>query len=190
MTIIVPYRDRSQHLTAFLKHMAAYLPGAAILVVEQADNRPFNRAALINVGFLECQPDYLIAHDVDMLPLTVDYRPTPGVTQLAYSTIQRHGYLGGVTMFDADTFRQVGGYNNDYYHRAEDNEMAANLHRLGIPVLNRFGEFDLQPHERTGPEFIPWLWTKSKRPRVVQDQLGACRYEVIEREPGHLKIIL
>lgn len=193
MHIIVPYRNRPDHLTAFIKHMSAYLPGADIVVVEQADNKPFNRAKLLNVGFLETNPDFFCAHDVDHLPLSLDYSPKIGVTQLASSQIQLHGFLGGVTMFDNKTFRKVGGYDNDFFHRAEDNSLMFNLSRLGIPVINRFGVFDLQPHPRSGPEFIPALWAKARRLRMIQDQLSICQYQItdrIETDYLHLKVKL
>lgn len=190
MTLIIPYRDRPHQLETFLNHMSAYIPEADILIVEQADNKAFNRGRLLNIGFIECQAAHVVMHDVDHLSLAVDYTPTAGVTQLASSEIQRFGFLGGVTMYDADTFRRVGGYHNDYFSRAEDNEMAHNLGRLGVRVAERFGVFDLQPHPRNGAEFIPWLWAKSKQRRPVQDQLSCCQYQIVERLTGHIKVKL
>lgn len=180
MTIIVPYRDRPQHLAQFIPHMRAYLPGAKIIIVEQADEKPFNRGKLLNIGFLESERDtHYVFHDIDMLPINVDYEPNVGVTQLAGSNIQLRDYLGGVTMFDHDTFKRVGGYHNDYFHRAEDNELRFNLHRLKIPVLELHGRFKQLHHERKAPEFIAALWDKAQLPRDVQDQLKTCAYKVI-----------
>lgn len=180
MTIIVPYRNRKDHLDQFIPHMRAYLPDAKIVVVEQVEGKPFNRGKLINVGFKEICSTHFIAHDVDMLPIKVNYDQKPGVTQLASSDIQRYGYLGGVTMFDKETFERAGGYHNDYFHRAEDNEMNFNLHRLRIPVKYRTGEFHNLPHDRTYPEFDHELWEKAQRPREIQDQLQCCNYKVIK----------
>lgn len=183
MTIIVPYRDRLQHLEQFIPHMRAYLPDAKIVVVEQADEKLFNRGKLLNIGFLESERDtHYVFHDVDMLPITVDYEPNAGVTQLAGSKIQLRDYLGGVTMVDHDTFKRVGGYNNDYFHRAEDNELRFNLHRLKIPVLELHGRFKQLQHERKAPEFIAALWDKAQKPRNVQDQLGVCKYELVSKD--------
>lgn len=178
MTIITPYRDRPDHFAQFLPHMRVYVPQAKIIIVEQVEGEPFNRGRLINIGFLETKPEYIIAHDIDMLPLG-RYRPGTGVIQLAKSKIQPVGYLGGVTMFDSDTFRLVGGYHNDYFHRAEDNELAFNLKRLRIPVLNRFACYKTLPHPRIGPEFILELWERAQKPRVIQNQLSVCEYKVI-----------
>lgn len=193
LTIIVPYRDREEHLRQFIPHMRAYLPDAKIVVVEQADEKPFNRGKLINVGFLELQPDFICAHDVDMLPVSVNYFEGNGVQQKASSTIQQYGYLGGVTIFDHDTFWLMCGYHNDYFHRAEDNELAFHLNRLRIPIMNRFGVFKELPHTRTGPEFIPELWQKAQEPRS-KNMLQTCQYEIASREElethAHLRVIL
>lgn len=183
MNIIVPYRDRPQHLEQFIPHMRAYLPNARIVIVEQADDEPFNRAKLLNIGFLEQPGDtHYVFHDIDMLPVDVDYTPNSGVTQLAGSKIQLKDYLGGVTMFDHDTFKRVGGYHNDYFHRAEDNELRFNLHRLKIPVLELHGRFKELPHARKASEFIAALWYKAQQPRKVQDQLSCCKYEVMTKD--------
>lgn len=181
MTLIVPYRDRAQHLENFIPAIQTYLPDAQIVVVEQVKGKDFNRGKLINIGFLETKAAYFCAHDVDMLPMNVDYSPSYGITQLASSAIQLQGYLGGVTMFDRQTFENIGGYHNDFFHRAEDNELMFNLHRLRVFPKDRHGTFINLPHERTGPEFIPHLWIKAQQQRKVQDQLSICEYEVLKK---------
>ena len=48
--IIVPYRDRESHLTKFIENVTPYLKSKKIkheiIVVEQADDKPFNRGKL------------------------------------------------------------------------------------------------------------------------------------------------
>ena len=76
VAIIVPYRDREEHLRTFLLHMHSYLPRQqldyGIFVVEQHGSEPFNRAMLMNVGAAEALKNYeyqcFIFHDVDLLP--------------------------------------------------------------------------------------------------------------------------
>lgn len=193
LSIVVPYRDRADHLAQFIPHMNKYLPHAKIVIVEQADDKEFNRGKLINVGFLEHPADFVCAHDVDMLPVNVNYYEGEGVQQKASSEIQQYGYLGGVTIFDKDTFWLMCGYHNDYFHRAEDNELAFHLQRLRIPIFNRFGSFHQLPHPRTGPEFIPELWQKAQLPRT-KNMLATCEYEVVSKEEfethTHIKVNL
>ena len=78
--IIVPYRAREIHLETFKKKMTQYLNARKmnyeIIVVHQDDAKLFNRGMLLNIGFkiaesYEC--DYVVFHDVDMIPLIVDY---------------------------------------------------------------------------------------------------------------------
>lgn len=194
--IIVPYRNREQHLGIFLAHMIKRYSSIPICIVEQSDNKPFNRAKLLNIGFLE-NPKYshYIFHDVDMLPIDVTYtiKYTVPIVQLASSTIQLFGYLGGVTRFTKMAFIKSGGYNNNYFHRAEDNEMMFNLKRLGMNVIMKPGMFKYLAHERKGPEFDPGLWELAKKPREVQNNLSkeACRYTIVnETDTKGLKHIV
>jgi hypothetical protein len=80
-------------------------------------------------------------------------------------------------MFDQHTFIESGGYNNDFWHRAEDNEMMFNL---SMPVTNRFGIFRQLHHKRNGPEFIPELWQKAQLQRNV-NMLKTCEYKLTNR---------
>lgn len=186
VTIIVPYRNRREHRKEFVPAMKAYLPDADIYLIEQENGKPFNQGKLINVGVLIINPYFFVAHNVDIIPTDVDYSPTHGITQLASSEIQFFDYLSGATMFSKDAFIKCGGYNNDYFHRAEDNELMFNLKRLQIPVTYRIGNFRELPHERTGVEFDLSLWRKAQQPRKVQNQLSICEYSVISRKKHKL----
>lgn len=179
LALIVPYRDRPEHLKQFLDHYRLHLPDADIFIIEQEEGRPFNRGKLLNVGFLEAQGDcYYCFHDVDMLAQDVDFSYPFTVTQLASSPIQKHGYLGGVTLFNKVDFIRADGYNNEFFCRAEDNEMMFNLIRKKVKVRYRIGNFISLPHERTGLEFDPVLWNRAKQPRV-NNGLQHCSYKVL-----------
>lgn len=77
VALIIPYRDRPEHLPVFLKNIHPLLMKQqieyGIFVIEQIADGMFNRAALMNVGFLEAlklhQWDCFIFHDVDLIPL-------------------------------------------------------------------------------------------------------------------------
>lgn len=81
VAIIVPYRDRRRNLNIFLLYMHRFLSSQAIeygvFLVEPRAGLKFNRAMLLNIGFLESTEedskwDCFIFHDVDMLPENVD----------------------------------------------------------------------------------------------------------------------
>ena len=92
LAIIVPYRDREEHLAQFVPHMDKFLSNKEIdykiFVVEQGNDRPFNRGWLINVGYTIAKEqgfDYFCFHDVDMLPEdeTCDYSWVDKPTHIA-----------------------------------------------------------------------------------------------------------
>ena len=76
IAVIIPYRDREDHLLRFLGNIHRFLQQQyvdyTVIVVEQADSHPFNRAALLNVGYLEMSSsehyDCHVYHDVDLVP--------------------------------------------------------------------------------------------------------------------------
>ena len=128
--VIVPYRNRAKQLKLFLKEVKDYLNKGleyeyCIIVVDQTDKKKFNRGKLLNIGFLEAINrgcDYVVFHDVDMLPVDCDYTYSDKPLQLANHfisdgeftrTIQRN-YFGGVTMFTVGNFEKINGYSNKY----------------------------------------------------------------------------
>ncbi|EEC09359.1 conserved hypothetical protein [Ixodes scapularis] len=76
VAILIPYRDREDHLRVFLYNMHQMLPRQqidyGIFVIEEAGQAKFNRAKLFNVGYLEALAlydyDCFIFHDVDLIP--------------------------------------------------------------------------------------------------------------------------
>ena len=129
--IIVPYRNRYEHLEAFKQSLINYFSSARIdyelIIVEQDDAKLFNRGMLLNIGFtyakkLKC--DYVVFHDVDMIPLSVDYSysdiPLHLATDFQYSIDEKKReifdtYFGGVTMFPTKIFESIDGYSNKYW---------------------------------------------------------------------------
>jgi len=129
--IIVPYRDRPSHLKKFTQHTFDYLKKVdiqfEIIVVEQIDDKPFNRGKLLNVGYIKAKElgcNYVVFHDVDMLPLEVDYSYSEVPLHLATNfdleyekakNLEFADYFGGVTMMSNSTFEIINGYSNLYW---------------------------------------------------------------------------
>lgn len=81
MAVIVPFRNRDEHLRTFLGYMIPMLQSQQIdfkmVVVEQRGNGSYNKGRLFNAGFefvmaLDPKVDCVILHDVDLLPLGYD----------------------------------------------------------------------------------------------------------------------
>ena len=76
VAVIVPYRERPTQLAVFLRNLHPMLLKQQlhyrIYLVNQTDSNTFNRAMLMNVGFVEAMKDHnwtcAIFHDVDLLP--------------------------------------------------------------------------------------------------------------------------
>ena len=133
LAIVVPYRNRKEHLKEFLPYMEQYIKDLdyKILIVEQDNNLLFNRAILLNIGFAEAKDyDYFVFHDVDFLPVDGDYSYNKDVTHLP-GKIEQYGwklpydsYLGGVTMFDKSAFLKINGFSNKFWGWGkEDDEL-------------------------------------------------------------------
>ena len=126
--VIVPYRNRPKQLKVFKEYISNYLSYKKILheliIVEQKDKKPFNRGLLLNWGcrkaeWAEC--DYVVFHDIDMLPVDVDYsysdKPVHLVQNLEIPDEENslfYDYFGGVTMFPIEDIKKVNGYSNNY----------------------------------------------------------------------------
>jgi xylosylprotein 4-beta-galactosyltransferase len=137
LAVIVPYRDRSNELELFLPHMNLFLNSQSIdhvfIIVNQIDTHRFNRAALINIGFIESQSivDYIVMHDIDLLPLNhreLSYKyPENGPVHLAspkYHPIYHYPtYVGGILMITCKDFERVNGMSSLYWGwgREDDN---------------------------------------------------------------------
>jgi hypothetical protein len=98
-----------------------------IFIIEQDNAKQFNRGMLLNIGFkyaLEHKCDYVVFHDIDMLPLEVDYsytdKPLHLATNFLYENDEKERdifeeYFGGVTMFPVEDFKKINGYSNKYW---------------------------------------------------------------------------
>jgi hypothetical protein len=129
--IIVPHRNRKEYLRIFVKHMEKYLSEKkidyVIIVVTQDNDKQFNRGTLLNIGYLYAKSsgcDYIVFHDVDMLPIDVDYSYSDKPLHLATDFIFEEGetkrevfheYFGGVTLFPIEDFKKINGYSNKYW---------------------------------------------------------------------------
>ena len=72
--ILIPYRNRKEHLEIFIKDVIPlfekYLKSFKLVIIEQEEGKLFNRAMLLNIGFNEYKnkTQYFFTHDVDIVP--------------------------------------------------------------------------------------------------------------------------
>src|ERR1044071_8719747 len=128
LTVIVPYRDRAQHLHQLAPALGAVLQQQRIdyrvLVVEQAPGELFNRGRLLNIGmhYAAQFSDYYCLHDVDALPLAADYRCPSQPLRLVHKfvnagnaqSLPSHYFSGAVSICKEQAF-SANGFSNEYW---------------------------------------------------------------------------
>lgn len=142
--IIVPYRNRYEHLQEFKKSIVEYLESKnidfKIIIVEQDNAKLFNRGMLCNIGFIEAQSqkcDYIVIHDVDMIPIDVDYSFADVPVHLATDDIPFESYFGGITLFPSELFKKINGFSNLYWGWGfEDDDLRYRCIKNDIPFNN------------------------------------------------------
>lgn len=148
--IIVPYRDRYFELIEFKNRITEYLSDSGInytlIIVEQDDEKSFNRGKLLNIGVIYAKKsgcDYVVFHDLDMLPEKVDYSYSEVPLHLAtdllgtenFNRIVFDQYFGGVTLFPLYLFEKVNGYSNNYWGWGyEDDDLLYRCNHFHLPL--------------------------------------------------------
>ena len=132
---IVPYRARPNQKEEFLKNMKILLEDITepyeIYFAHQCDNRPFNRGAMKNLGFIAIKNKYpnhykditFIFNDVDTFPGEkgmIDYITTPGIVKHYYGF---NFALGGIFSIKGADFEKAKGFPNFWGWGIEDNLM-------------------------------------------------------------------
>ena len=166
LAVVIPYRDRQDHLAQLLPVLTATLREQQlrhrIIVVEQATAGPFNRGRLLNIGAHHAAPaaDYYCLHDVDAVPVRANYlcpsQPLRLVTKIvtAGGESQRpdHYFSGAVSIRKEQMFA-ANGFSNEYWGWGkEDDDFFFRLLMTGLLCyFDLQGEFrDAQPPSSTG----------------------------------------
>jgi hypothetical protein len=160
LALIVPYRDRPAHLVEFAPHMESFLKDIEfrLMLIEQADNKPFNRGKLLNIGFTLAREEaiWMCFHDVDMLPKddSCDYSLPQHTTHLA-GRAEQFGYkmpypeyLGGVLLTTRTDFERANGFSNEYWGWGqEDDDLFIRFLLSGVRICRKPGLYRSLAHE-------------------------------------------
>jgi hypothetical protein len=164
-TVIVPYRDqpeqnRAQQLDNFITHFSTL--GYPVLIVEQTDEKKFNRGKLLNAGADLVETDYMIFHDVDLLPkqsILPYYTVFPSspihIGKAWREKYDSQNFLGGVVSVSKRDFQAIDGFPNNFWGwGGEDDAMRVRFKKAGLKVL--------QPSIKSGFTEQKHVDTKSK----------------------------
>lgn len=144
---IVPYRNREANREEFLHRMKNIIlvdetEPYEIYFAHQCDERPFNRGAMKNIGFLAIRSKYpfhykkmtFIFHDVDTYPAKkglIDYDTTSGIVKHYYGFKYA---LGGIFAIKGADFEKTCGFPNFWGWGLEDNTMNDRCKKVGLVI--------------------------------------------------------
>ncbi|XP_064612904.1 beta-1,4-N-acetylgalactosaminyltransferase bre-4-like isoform X2 [Liolophura sinensis] len=198
VAIIIPYRDREAHLKVFLQHMHKFLQDQqldyGIYVIELAMPTKFNRAMLMNIGFVEALKLYdyqcFVFHDVDLIP--EDERniySCPEQPRHMSAAVDTMGYrlpyeaiFGGVSALTKDQMKNVNGFSNKFFGwGGEDDDMHNRIVAKGYKIIRypiKVARYKMLSHkkDKANPERMGLLYQGRKR--FASDGLNSLKYKV------------
>lgn len=131
MAIIIPFRNRHEHLKHWLHYLHPILVRQqldyGVYVINQDGEGVFNRAKLMNAGYVEALKEYdygcFVFSDVDLVPLDDRnlYRCFDKPRHLAVGMdkfgfrLPYNTFFGGVSSLSKDQFLKINGFPNTYW---------------------------------------------------------------------------
>ncbi|XP_068617583.1 beta-1,4-N-acetylgalactosaminyltransferase bre-4 isoform X2 [Battus philenor] len=208
VAIIVPYRDRQQHLATFLNHMHPFLMKQqieyGIFIIEQYGNSDFNRAKLMNVGFVESQKqkaggwECFIFHDIDLLPLDErnmyscprQPRHMSVSIDILNFRLPYEEIFGGVSAMTAEQFINVNGFSNKYWGwGGEDDDMFYRIKKMNYHIARykmSIARYAMLYHKKSAPNPKRYQLLSQTSKTFPKDGLSTLEYDLIEVVQHHL----
>lgn len=191
VAVVVPYRDREAHLRILLHNLHSLLTKQqldySIFVVEQYEDETFNRAKLMNVGFVEAMKLYdwqcFIFHDVDLLPeddrniYSCPEQPrhmSVAIDKFQYK-LPYGSIFGGISALKTEHFVKINGFSNDYWGwGGEDDDLSTRVTLAGYKIM------------RYPAEIARYKMIKHKPEK--KNPLNTCRYDLMGKTKDRQKI--
>ncbi|XP_076025012.1 beta-1,4-galactosyltransferase 4 [Genypterus blacodes] len=213
VAILIPHRNREKHLRYLLHYLHPFLQRQqlhyAIYIIQQAGDATFNRAKLLNVGYLEALKDFrwdcFIFHDVDLVPENdhnlyfCSKQPKHLVVGRNATGYKLHykGYFGGVSAMTKEQFDQVNGFSNTYWGwGGEDDDLRVRVQLQGMKIVRPpadVARYTMVFHKRdSGNEVNKDRMKLLGRTAQVwrKDGLNSCVYKTlsVERTPLYVNV--
>ncbi|KAG8436982.1 hypothetical protein GDO86_007896 [Hymenochirus boettgeri] len=203
VAILIPFRHREHHLKYWLHYLHPILRrqkvAYGIYIINQFGEDTFNRAKLLNIGFLEAmkESDYdcFIFSDVDLIPMD-DRNLYHCYEQPRHFAIAMDkfgfrlpyaGYFGGVSGLSKAQFLKINGFPNEYWGwGGEDDDIYNRITLNGMKVSRpdiRIGRYRMIKHERDKHnEPNPQRFTKIQNTKMTmkKDGINSVQYQVVQ----------
>ena len=160
LAIIIPFRSisnnteigRETELTFYLYKMIVFLQFQKvqfkIYVIDQDWSDDFNRARLMNIGFLEAERDFrkgfwdcYLFTDVDKFPINLNLSMHCNNNKQPVHYLPFLGSYGGVAQFPPETIYAINGFSNQYFGwGGEDQDIAYRMGEANIIFKEVFRE--------------------------------------------------
>lgn len=126
-----------------------------IYIINQIDNNRFNRGALLNIGYLLTRniSDFLILHDVDLLPLnpnllkfyaqistSISDKLDSKVVHISppefHPKYNFQNFIGGIISLSVKSFENLNGFSNNYWGWGkEDDDFHLRIFKRNMTII-------------------------------------------------------
>jgi hypothetical protein len=208
LTIVIPFRDREEHLRRLLPPLVDVLERQQIqhqiLIVEQVVPGLFNRGRLLNIGMHHAaeHSDYYCLHDVDAIPVHANYGCPSQPLRLVDAIVRPEGetrrsphYFSGAVSVRKEQAFAANGFSNLYWGWGkEDDDFFFRLLLAGfLCYVDTEGRYLDLPNPgvvktTTALKLSHTQENRKRRSQLVrgcldplEDGLNTVKYEVVER---------
>ncbi|XP_051993092.1 beta-1,4-galactosyltransferase 1-like [Xyrauchen texanus] len=209
VAIIIPFRNRDEHLKYWLHFLHPVLQRQqldyGVYIIEQDGDVTFNRAKLLNVGYVEALKEYdydcFIFSDVDIIPMDdrniykCSSQPrhlSVSMDKFGFRLPYKH-YFGGVSAMSKQQFQRINGFPNKYWGwGGEDDDIFKRLHYRGMDISRPSGDIGkcrMIRHKRDEKnEPNPQRFKRISHTRLTMntDGVNSLNYKVIDIKKDQL----
>ncbi|XP_034999081.2 beta-1,4-galactosyltransferase 1 [Hippoglossus stenolepis] len=203
VAVIIPFRNRHEHLNYWLYYLHPILLRQqldyGVYLINQDGEGVFNRAKLMNVGYVEALKDYdyncFVFSDIDLIPMNDRnlYRCFDNPRHLAVAMdkfnfqLPYNSFFGGVSSLSKDQYLKINGFPNTYWGwGGEDDDIYGRISVRGMSISRPdllTGKYKMIKHERDlhneqNPE-NPGKLSQTQR-TMDQDGINSLNYTVKE----------
>lgn len=203
VAVIIPFRDRDEHLKYWLYYLHPILQRQqldyGVYVINQHGEDTFNRAKLLNVGFMEAlkEDNYncFVFSDVDLIPMDDRniYKCYSQPRHLAVSMdkfsfrLPYNQFFGGISALSREQHEKINGFPNNYWGwGGEDDDIYNRIIFRGMGISRPdgvIGKCRMIAHRRDKKnEPNPQRFDRIARTRqtMQNDGLNSLKYKVLQ----------
>ncbi|KAI5637572.1 beta-1,4-N-acetylgalactosaminyltransferase bre-4 [Phthorimaea operculella] len=186
----------------FKRNKRTLIPNFKTLLV--LGNSSFNRAKLLNVGFLESNRlreggwKCFVFHDVDRLPMDERNLYTcPRQPRHMSASVDKDNYklpyadlFGGVSAMTYEQVQKVNGFSNEYWGwGCEDDDMSYRIRKMNYHIARykmSIARYTMLNHKRQAPNPKRHILKRKAVDRMQTDGINTVDYNLTSVEKRHL----